>query len=415
MIAEILSTGDEIRSGAVTDTNAAHIALKLGEAGIAVVRHMCVGDDRAMLRNAIAEISKRADIAVVTGGLGPTMDDITALAAAGAAGVGLTLDEGALKNIETFFLSRNREVSPSNRKQAFLPEGSTPINNPVGTAPGFVMKIGQCTFFFLPGVPFEMERMLEDSVVPQILVRCGKNRSFCRVKNISTFGLPESVVNERLAGFDAAFPDLTLGLRAIFPEIHVKIYGSAMAEDLLDQRIAEASNWINDQMGRYLLSPEGLGMAAVVGGLLCERKETLAVAESCTGGLVSHQLTNVPGSSDYFLFSAVTYSNASKVKVLGVPKEILETYGAVHEKTAEQMAMGARRLAGSTYGISTTGIAGPDGGTEEKPVGTVCIGIAGPNTSKAMRYCLPFGQRLRNKEIFAAMAMDVLRRTLLDD
>jgi nicotinamide-nucleotide amidase len=413
MIAEILSTGDEIRSGAVADTNAAHIALKLGEAGIAVVRHMCVGDDRVMLRCAIEEISRRADLAVVTGGLGPTVDDITALAAADAAGVGLALDQGALKQIEAFFLSRNRGVSPSNRKQAFLPEGSQPIDNPVGTAPGFVIKIEQCTFFFLPGVPFEMERMLEESVLPQILALCGNHRSFCRVKNISTFGLPESVVNERLMGFDDAFPELTLGLRAIFPEIHVKIYGNGMEEGLLDKKIADAAKWVGDRMGERLLSAEGLGMAAVAGGLLRERKETLAVAESCTGGLVSHQLTNVPGSSDYFLFSAITYSNASKVKVLGVPKEILEKYGAVHEKTAEQMAIGVRRLAGSTYGISTTGVAGPDGGTEEKPVGTVCIGISGPNESRGMRYFLPFGQRLRNKEIFAALVLDVLRRELL--
>jgi nicotinamide-nucleotide amidase len=413
MIAEILSTGDEIRSGAVVDTNAAHIALQLADAGIAVVRHACVGDDRSMLHNVIEEISRRSDIAVVTGGLGPTMDDITALAAADAAGVGLSLDEEALKKIEAFFSSRNRDASPSNKKQAFLPEGATAIENPVGTAPGFMMKIQECTFFFLPGVPFEMERMLKESVIPEILVICGKNRSFYRVKNISTFGLPESVVNERLMGFDSIFPDLTLGLRAIFPEIHVKIYGSASKEDLLEEKIADGVKWISSRMGRHLLSPDGLGMAARVGELLRVRGETIAVAESCTGGLVSHQMTNVPGSSAYFLFSAVTYSNASKVSILGVAEETLLIYGAVHEKTAEQMAVAARRLAGSTYGISTTGIAGPDGGTEEKPVGTVCIGIAGPNSSKAMRYCLPFGHRMRNKEIFAAIAMDVLRRALL--
>ncbi len=414
MIVEILSTGDEIRSGAVADTNAAHIARALEEAGISVIRHGCVGDDKPVLTRIIEEISHRADIALVTGGLGPTMDDITAKAAADAAGVELLPDEKALEMIESFFKFRKKRASPSNKKQALLPDGSVPIYNPVGTAPGFFLKINQCTFFFMPGVPFEMKKMLKDAVIPKIIDLMGTT-SIYSVKTISTYGLPESEVNERCRKFASAFPGLTLGLRAVFPEIHVKLYGHDENPDSLSRKMDDAIQWIRDRMGIYLLSSEGHSMETVVGRLLTERRQTLAVAESCTGGLISNRLTNVAGSSGYFLFSGVTYSNESKTRVLGVSARDLKKFGAVHEKIAEQMARGARSIAGADWGISTTGIAGPDGGTDDKPVGTVCIGISSPHEDKGMRYYLPFGHRLRNKEIFAVTAMDVLRRALLKE
>ncbi|MBW1942182.1 MAG: competence/damage-inducible protein A [Deltaproteobacteria bacterium] len=413
MLVETLSTGDEIRSGAVIDTNAAHIAQQLEEMGIAVVRHSCVGDDKKILTKVIKEMSQRADTVIVTGGLGPTVDDITAQAAADATEVELVLDEKALQMIEEFFKVRNRPLSPSNKKQALLPRGAECLYNPVGTAPGFVLKINRCFFYMMPGVPFEMRRMLSDAILPRILKRNGQDRIYYRVKNISTFGLPESEVNERLLGFNETFSGLTLGLRAIFPEIHVKIYGKGDNENNLNRQMMDGTGWIINRIGINLLSPDGNSMEAVVGDLLCQEKATLAVAESCTGGLISNRLTNVPGSSAYLLFSGITYSNESKINVLGVSPDTLAEYGAVNEETAKQMAKGIREVAGATYGISTTGIAGPDGGTPEKPVGTVCIGIATPHTAKGVRFNLPFGQRLRNKEIFAVMAMDVLRRELI--
>ena len=413
MITEILSTGDEIRTGAVVDTNSAHIAEKLTENGIEVTRHSCVGDDREILVQTITEISLRADAVVVTGGLGPTVDDITADAAASAAGIGLVQDEKALQMIEDFFKARQRPLSPSNKKQALLPEGAQCLYNPIGTAPGFALKINRARFYFMPGVPFEMKRMLENDVIPQILQQKGDEKSCYRVKTFSTYGLPESQVNERLYGFNDIFSELTLGLRAIFPEIHIKIYGSSADETLLENQMVAASKWVEKKMDINMLSLEGKSMETVVGEMLLHHHYTLAVAESCTGGLIANRLTNVSGSSEYFLFSGVTYANAAKIDVLGVSPKTLEENGAVHERIAEEMAVGARRISGATYGISTTGIAGPDGGTDEKPVGTVCIGIAGPSGSRGMRYHFPFGQRLRNKQIFAVTAMDILRREMI--
>jgi nicotinamide-nucleotide amidase len=414
MIVEILSTGDEIRSGAVADTNAAHIAQTLGEEGIPVMRHGCVGDDKPVLTRIIEEISKRADIALVTGGLGPTMDDITSEAAADAAGVKLRPDRKALEMIETYFSSRNRDISPSNKKQALMPDGSIPLYNPVGTAPGFSFRINRCTFFFMPGVPYEMKMMLRDAVIPRIINLTGTTAVYS-VKAMSTYGLPESEVNDRCREFAPAFPGLTLGLRAVFPEIHIKLYGCDENPDSLRIKMEDAKQWITKRMGIYLLSPNGDSMETVVGQLLIDSRQTLAVAESCTGGLIANRLTDVAGSSQYFLFSGVTYSNESKTRALGVSAEDIEKYGAVHEKIAEQMARGAKALSGADWAISTTGIAGPDGGTENKPVGTVCIGISGPKGDKGMRYYLPFGRRLQNKKIFAVTAMDILRRALLQD
>ncbi len=412
MIAEILVTGQEILTGSVIDTNSAHIAQTLEEAGLEVTRHVCVGDDMEIIVSIIKEISKRADVAVVTGGLGPTTDDITAEAAAKSAGVELVLNRSALRAVEDFFKERKRTMTSSNKKQAMLPKGSECLYNPVGTAPGFSMKIGRCSFFFLPGVPFEMNRMLSDMVLPRIEKHQGRAREVNLVKTISTFGLTESAIGEQLAGLTAEFPEIKLGIRAKFPEIHVTLYGRGKDDKGLYQSMGKASEWVMKKIGEKVFSDDGVSMEAVVGGLLAGKKATLAVAESCTGGLISHWLTNVPGSSEYFLYSGVTYSNESKSKLLGVSTKILERYGAVHEETVKEMAEGVRRVAGSTYGLATSGIAGPAGGTNDKPVGTVCIGLAAPQSVKGFRFFFPFYSRYRNKKIFAMTALDLLRHEL---
>ncbi len=413
MITEILSTGDEIRSGALVDTNSAYIAEKLEEAGLEVVRHSCVGDDFDSLRDILREIGGRADVAVVTGGLGPTTDDLTSEAAAKAVGANLVLDDAALRSVEDFFKKRNYPKSRSNEKQAMLPEGAECIYNPVGTAPGFILKIDRCLFFFMPGVPFEMRRMLSDSVMPRIESLHGDNKRFSIVKTISTFGLPESVTGERLAGVMEEFPGIKLGLRAKFPEIQVKLYASGRDENALGSMVEKATEWVLQKMGKRVFSVDGSSMKAAVGELLRKKGDTLAVAESCTGGLISHWLTDVSGSSDYFLFSGVTYSDEAKMKVLGVSPDTLAAYGAVHEETAMEMADGARRVSGAAYGLSTSGIAGPTGGTDEKPVGTVCIGLATPEGVRGRRFHFSFGRRAMNKTIFAMTALDMLRRELL--
>ena len=413
MKSEILATGDEIRSGALVDSNSAYIAEKLEENGIEVVRHSSVGDDISMLVSALREIGDRVDMAVVTGGLGPTTDDLSAEAASIAAGVEPAFSQAAFENVESFFKKFNRPMTESNRKQAYLPRGSKILYNPVGTAPGFAVTIGRCRFFFLPGVPYEMKRMLNDHVIPEALALQGDAAMHSRVKTITTFGLPESLAGEKVAGVEAAFPGIKLGLRANFPQIQVKLYGRDKDAALLDRRLAEAGRWTLEQLGRNVISENGERMEAVVGRLLLERSATIGLAESCTGGLMASWLTDVAGSSAYFLFSGVTYSNPAKIDVLGVRPETLERYGAVHEETAREMAEGVKRIAGSTYGLSTSGIAGPDGGTDEKPVGTVCVGFAGPDRSFGRRLYFPFGKRLMNKKIFAMAALDMLRKELL--
>ncbi|MBC8392450.1 MAG: competence/damage-inducible protein A [Deltaproteobacteria bacterium] len=413
MIAEILSTGDEIRSGALIDSNSAYIAQRLEEIGFPVLRHTSVGDDVNVIVSTLKEIGSRSDVAVVTGGLGPTTDDLTAEAAAKAAGVELKLDEVALSTIERFFKRLNRPMSETNRKQAMLPEGSERLDNPIGTAPGFMLKVDRCHFFFLPGVPAEMRLMLSDKVLPRLVKLRGIDRSYFLVKTISTFGLPESTTGEKLADLTSAFPDVKLGLRAKFPEIQIKLYVNGDDEKKLNDLIEKATEWVLEQIGNRVFATDGSTMEEIIGRLIKEKKATLAIGESCTGGLISHWLTNVSGSSDYFLFSGVAYSNEAKINVLGVSRETLERYGAVHEETVKEMAEGARRVSGATYGIATSGIAGPDGGTEDKPVGTVCIGVASPMGVEGRRFFFPFGERTRNKQIFAMTALDLLRRELM--
>jgi len=413
MIAEIMATGDEIRSGALIDSNSAFIADKLGEVGVFVARHMCVGDDLDLLISAFEEIGNRAEIAVVTGGLGPTSDDLSAQAAAAAAQVQLVPNPSARQSLESFFKTRKRVMNPASKKQALLPEGAQCLANPIGSAPGFSMKIGKCLFFFLPGVPREMRRMLSDSVLPQIIQNLGATRTFYRVKTLSTFGLTESKVFERLADLENIFPEISLGLRVRFPEIQVKLYANRAHKQQLIDNLESAARWVMDKMGNKIFSQQGDPMEKTVGRLLREKKVTLALAESCTGGLIANRLTNESGSSDYFVFCGVTYSNQAKIDILNVSKETIARHGAVHENTSKEMARGVRRISGATYGLATSGIAGPTGGTQDKPVGTVCIGLATPRECAGRRFHFWFGNRIMNKQVFAVAALDVLRRELL--
>ncbi len=415
MIAEILSTGDEIRTGALTDTNSGYLARHLEGIGLDVVRHQCVGDDAEILRSILTEIGARADVCMITGGLGPTQDDITAPAAAAACGIDLELDPRALKSIEDFFSSRKLEMPASNRKQALLPRGADVLHNPVGTAPGFAVKIGRCRCFFMPGVPFEMRRMLSDQVLPRLEGMMEGERTFHRVRTISTFGLTESATGDRLSGLVEAYPEIKLGMQVRFPEIHVKLYAAGSEGTVIDQRLDEVTGWVKARLGEKVFSTSEETMEAVVGQLLRKAGATLSVAESCTGGLLAHRLTDVPGSSDYFLFSGVTYSNEAKIEVLGVQPETLEKHGAVSIETAKEMAEGARKLTGAAYGISTSGIAGPTGGTDEKPVGSVCIGLASRSGIEGRKFTFHFPRRSMNKRIFATTALDLLRRRLLKD
>ncbi len=413
MIAEILATGDEIRTGTLVDSNSAFIADHLERLGVTVQRHHCVGDELEALTRVLAEIGGRADLAVVTGGLGPTVDDRSAEAAANAAGVERVVDQRALGEIEQFFLERGRPFSDSNRKQALIPSGAQCLYNPVGTAPGFSMQIEKCRFFFVPGVPYEMKQMIEHQVLPKIEQMIGGQRQYSMLRTLSTFGLPESMVGEKIEGLADAFPEITPGLRAKFPEIQVKLYLRTDDEKKGRKMLDAADQWVARRLGIHLFSHEGLTLAETVGRMLLERQATLSLAESCTGGLIGNWITNTAGSSDYFRLSAVTYDNQAKIDLLGVSEATLTRNGAVHETIAGEMARGARRAGRSTFGLATTGIAGPGGGSEEKPVGTVCVGLATPDEILTRRFHFSFGRRLMNKRIFAMAALDMLRRTLI--
>ncbi|MEX1298577.1 MAG: CinA family nicotinamide mononucleotide deamidase-related protein [Desulfotignum sp.] len=413
MTAEILSTGDEVLLGDLVDTNSAFLCDRLKQMGIRVSQITVKGDDVAAVCATVEAISLRATLCLVSGGLGPTQDDITAMACAKAMGESLVLNSTALASMKTYFDRRGFELTPDNEKQAWLPASATVLENTHGTAPGFAFQLNQCWFFCMPGVPSEMKQMMETCVVPQIQTIQG-TRTRLFIKRFTVFGLHESKVGVLLASFNDQFPEIRLGFRASFPTIEVKLVCDAGKDEKATQSVLErAGLWVGQQLGSKVVSDTGLSLQAEVGKLLAQQGQTLAVAESCTGGLISHLITQVPGSSQYFLLSAVTYANSAKIDVLGVKTDTLETFGAVHETTALEMAAGAKRVAGSDWAVSTTGVAGPGGGPTSKKVGTVCIGVAGPGgVAVSRKFEFRFDDRDKNKKIFAAMALELLRRYL---
>ncbi len=413
MIVHIVSTGDEVLLGDIVDTNSAHLCRAMKEMGFHVQKITAVGDDVEKIASVVKDISSCADICLVTGGLGPTSDDVTALACSRAGEVALEMDQEALVSMKSFFLKRGYELDKDNEKQAMLPVASKMMTNHNGTAPGFYIQINQCLFFFMPGVPKEMKLMLEKEIKPILNQRFRLDHEIL-IERLTVFGLGESRTGSLLNGFHENFPDIQLGFRADFPVIEVKmVLQGASQENEAAAKMLKAKQWAIERLENKIVSEKGLTIAEEVGQLLAAQKKTLAIAESCTGGLISSMVTDVPGSSDYFLFSGVTYSNDAKMNILGVQKKTLMDHGAVHENTAREMAEGVRLKAGADLGISTTGIAGPGGGTVEKPVGMVCIGLAGEGFSMAKTYWFSFDDRAMNKKMFAMTALALLRRHLL--
>ncbi len=410
MIAEIISTGDEILLGDIVDTNSAFLCAGLTRENIRVSGIQTVLDDVEEISRALIRAAERADICILTGGLGPTADDLTPAACARACGKPLVLNPLALSSMTSYMKEKGYALGPENEKQAMLPSPAEVMVNQWGTAPGFYLPIGKCLCFFLPGVPGEMKPMFETCVLPRIralvLERGGKRQ---KIHRFTVFGFGESGSARLVKDFPDRFPDICLGFRAAFPCVELRLMA---AHD--NPGLARAKKLIQERFGKNIVSEQGLSMEAQVGKLLEQKGQTLALAESCTGGLVSNWLTNVPGSSGYFLLGAVTYANQAKESVLGVSPATLETHGAVHEQTALEMALGAKKAAKAHWGLSTTGIAGPGGGTEQKPVGTVCIGLAGPDgLALSVRHEFHFADRFQNKQMFAASALDLLRKNLL--
>ncbi|MCB9687834.1 MAG: CinA family nicotinamide mononucleotide deamidase-related protein [Alphaproteobacteria bacterium] len=415
--AEILSQGDEVVTGQIADTNAAWLSERLLEQGFDVVRHTTVGDRMADLVAVIGEIAARADVCLCTGGLGPTEDDLTAEAFARAFDAPVALDPVALEQIEERFRSMGRTMSPVNRKQALLPQGSVRLDNDWGTAPGFALVGGRCWFACMPGVPREMRQLWEHRVLPLLADRF-ELRPGRRVI-LRTIGVGESDLQTAMLGWSAE--GVTVGYRTKLPENHLKLWFEAtVPEDEVVARVRE----VLERAGRWTYTIEGLPevadvgvdagggtLAAAVGRRLLARGETLALAESCTGGRIASACTAVAGASAWLLEGLVTYSNAAKVRLLGVSEADLEAHGAVSEVVARAMASGVRERSGATWGVGITGIAGPSGGTPDKPVGTVHVAVASPDRVLHRALRLP-GDRDRIQSLAVASALELLRRQL---
>ena len=406
---EILSTGDEVLTGMIADTNAAFLADQMGSLGFEVLRHSTVGDDRAILEETFRALGARADVVLCTGGLGPTVDDLTTEVAASILGVGMKLDEPALAYMEGLWKNRGRPMPENNRKQAMLPESADVLTNPIGTAPGFSVKIGNAHFFFMPGVPREMKRMFAEQVIPR-LQKLQPDPTVFDVRVYRSFGLTESAADQALAGLESAFPGVKLGFRAHFPEIQIKLTVKGPDITAARARLEAAAEEVKKRIGPNIFS-DGEAIEAVIGAALRRDQATVSTVESCTGGMIAQLITNVPGASDYFDRGFITYSEASKRDLVNVPEAVIAEHGVVSEECARAMAEGARSVARTTYAISVTGIAGPGGGTSDKPVGLVYIGLAGPRETIVRRINWP-GQREQIRSIAAMVGLDLLRRAL---
>jgi nicotinamide-nucleotide amidase len=405
---EIITIGNEVITGHIVDTNAAFLADTVFSLGARVTRVVSVGDEMEAISAALQEAMTRADLVLVTGGLGPTPDDRTPEAAALALGRELTLHEEYLNTLKEKFQKWNLAFTRSDEKQARLPNGAEPLPNPVGLC-GFKLEEGAKTIFFFPGVPREMKGIVAEALLPFLLKKIRGEKEIVRSALFKVFGISEARVKEVIEGITG---NVELAYLPSFPEIHLRVIVRGVDAKEVVARLKQCEEEISERLGAYLYGKGDDVMEAVVGRLLRAGKATLAVAESCTGGLIAHRLTEIAGSSDYFLRGVVAYSNRAKEELLGVTPSILEQYGPVSREAAEQMAMGVRESSGATIGVATTGIAGPTGGTPEAPVGRVFIALGAEDVIEVKQYDF-FGDRHAIKLMASAVALDRVRKYLL--
>lgn len=407
-----LSIGDELICGQTIDSNSAGIAAALLRHGLRVQRHLTVADNELDIIQALNDLGHVSDAIIATGGLGPTADDLTTLAVAKATGRRLVMNEEAREHLHRM-TSRfvGRSVSHINEKQAMIPTKTVLIPNPTGTACGFQLMHNGCHMFFMPGVPSEMTVMLRETVLPFLVERVpGKRSILCADLNV--YGVGEPQVDQLLSGLARPEQGLQLGMCVSFPAIRVTLRAEAESREGAEALLAPAVATAREKLGAYVFSEGELTLPEAVANLLLERGMTLALAESCTGGMIAQKITSLAGSSRYFLEGAVTYSNAAKVSRLAVPAGLIEEKGAVSGEVAEAMARGIRLSAGSDLGLAVTGIAGPDGGTDDKPVGTVFISLAAGGGCWTERYL--FGRNRSDIRVRTTWtALDRLRRFLL--
>ncbi len=408
MKAAIISIGNELLNGKTVNKNATFIAAKLYEIGVETVTVLTIRDDAFAIREALDLALQKAEVVISTGGLGPTHDDITKKVIAEYFGSALVLNEGILQKIQEKFKRRGSEMPPINRNQALVPENARLIDNPVGTAPGLLFERQNHWVFVLPGVPREMQAMVKNFIVP-FLKEKGQLPEI-QVHFYRTTGIAESRIYQLCRDFFEQFSDYEIAFLPKFTGVDIRV--AVKTDSPNASRFAEFEAELYRRIGKYIYTKGEEELEAVVGRLLKEKGYTIAVAESCTGGLVQDRITNVSGSSEYFMGGMVTYSNESKMKFLGVQEASLNQYGAVSDVVAREMATGVREAGGTTIGVSTTGIAGPTGATPEKPVGLIYIGLATPDAVLARRFVFTNDRRL-NKELGAQAALELVRRYLL--
>lgn len=409
MKAEILCVGTELLLGDIINTNAAYIAKELANIGIDVYYQSVVGDNNDRLKTSLNLAFSRADIVVMTGGLGPTYDDLTKETVAEYFHKAMQMDQESLLSIETFFKKINRPMTENNKKQAMMPVGATIFPNAHGTAPGLAVSENGKTAILLPGPPSEMKPMFDESVVPYLM---GFSDKVLVSHNLRLFGVGESQVEDILYDLMKNSINPTIAPYAKTAEVTLRITAAGDTKEECEKRIAPAMQQIKDILGRYIYGIDVPDLQTAVVQALMEKHLTVATAESCTGGLVSQRITQVPGASEVFGCGVCSYSNEIKESVLHVASETLDKYGAVSEQTAAEMASGIRKLSGADIGVSTTGIAGPGGGSEEKPVGLVYIAIDSDKVKKTVKLNLQRG-RVDDREHIRHMTSQYVLQMIL--
>ena len=413
MLAEIITIGDELLIGQVVDTNSAWIAQHLNDIGIKVKQITSVSDEEGHILQALNEAIKRADIILLTGGLGPTKDDITKKTLCKYFNTGLKFDEQSYKIIETIFHSRGREVTPINRLQAEVPENCTVLHNFLGTAPGMWFEKDKKIYISMPGVPSEMKGLMEKIILPKIKER------FPLVpivhKTILTQGAGESFLSDLISSWEDNLPsNLKLAYLPAAGMVRLRITANGENEETLRKEVENEALKLKALIGEYIYGYENDKLEALIGRLLREQKKTICTAESCTGGFIAHKITSIPGSSEYYIGSVVAYANEIKINELNVDMLTLETHGAVSEQVVKAMASNARKKFKTDYSIACSGIAGPDGGTADKPVGTVWIAVS--NFEKIITRKLQLGTS-RERVILetAQHSLNTLRKMLIGE
>ena len=410
--AEIVTIGTEMLLGDLVDTNTAWISSHLAPLGVAIYRHTTVGDNRQRIIAAILEAASRADLVITTGGLGPTSDDLTNECLALAAGREMVERQEAREHVDEMFRRFGRTPTPSNYKQAFFPDGADLIPNPLGTAMGALMELEGALVATFPGVPSEMKIMFEETLAPLVKERTD-GAITSRILHFT--GIGESAIAEQVQDLlDASDP--TVAPLASQGKVKLRITARGATPEEAEEKIEPVAEEILRRLGAYYFGVDSETIESALARLLEERGATLALAESCTGGLLAKRITDMAGSSAYFKEGLVTYSNDSKERLLGVPHELLQEHGAVSEPVARAMAEGARKLAASDYALSVTGVAGPGGGTDEKPVGLVYVGLADGQETTVEKLDLSAWSRSREaiRTRTANRAFDLLRRHLVD-